>query len=621
MTIGSRFNAYREQLIRIQAVLLWAGRHLKEGESLIASVEGFSHRYAMQYGRISKTRARADRMPAIIVCEPRNLSRLTRGHVKCWRPIFRSPFFEVWENMGRFSGNIPARHGLTKERSISLLAIARDVLTDAVSSENEKAHSATPKGLDTFAEDLASADVAVWIDGELRASMLVTNRPLIEAVKEAAARAARDSRFRPLDANELMRARLELTVWFDLEIPLLPSEIARGDIYHTKVYIARKMGKTGWYLPTVFNCVRFTSLADLLGTLASNKGGFSPEGMTTSLSEAQGWIEPSDGIEALELRGPVVKRNFIQSPICLVLPKIVDSAFQAAEQLVSLQETNGFIESVIDPFESYPTVRMQWARLAFCAHALAIFGSEFKNISYEDAAKRLVAYLSRHLHQAALPDSTRVLTEVYLGRAAQTLNLKENEGFAVSVATQDVSKQSYDPMLYLQSSLFLYAAGHTYRAKAEELYRIVVERFLRDVAEKNSLSLASYAELVTLAPLFADHVTTKHIEKLYKDTQLDDGSFPNTPSTTFAYSRGTAKIFEVMASDPLRYQSQLKECASWLLDMQYNSDNLYFVRDAQKRSMLKGGFRHDAGNQQAWIDASAHFIVGVARLRAHCLFG
>ena len=623
MSLIGEFRAYREQRIRVKAALAWAEATLKEGESLIVSITGFAREYAVHGGRLSALRSSAERIPSLIVCEPNALTELVQGRRErkgSWSPLFRSPVFEMWEHTGRFSDRLPARHGLSNEDAAALLRMARDVLRRTVAGEAVPPQTSM-KEREAFASDIVSADVAVWVDGELRASMITAGKPLVEAVATAAARAARDGRFRPLEEGELARARLELATWSGPEIPLLPLEIARGDVYYTKAYIARNEGKTGWYLPTVFNCVRFASLAHLLDTLARKKGGFSPDGARYFIAETHGWIESEDANTVLRLRGPMPAREALSGSVCLGLPIFLEGATRSADRLVSLQEPDGSIGSVVDPFESPPNRSMQWVRLAFAAYALAAFGRETGRVPYRDAATRLSGYLSRHLRRSSLPEAARLLTEIYLGQAARALSLeKEMNGIADAVS-REAPNQPYEPILYLQASAFLHAAGSAYRAEAEALYRTAAERFVSALEEGGPLSFAAYAELIVLAPLFKDAATARRAERWYKESQQADGSFPDTPDSSFAYTRGTGKIFEAMADDPERYQEQLRRCASWLLSMQYGKEDLYFVPDAKKRAMLEGGFRHDGGNPQAWIDADAHFLLGAARLRARCLLG
>ncbi len=620
----SSFNAYREQRIRAQAVLDWAQKELREGEWIFVSLEGFVRNYVMQNGRILRARLRNQNSPSIIICEPRGLGALTQGNTKGWSPLFRSPLFEAWENTARFIDRIPARHGLPDKDSLALLAIARKVLRQTLSAGNEMQYARYTRGFERYNNDIVSVNMTAWIKGEFRASMTVIEKPLVEAIVDASMGLADDIRCRPIEEFELEDARLEITVWSTLAIPLLSLEVARGDVYHTKAYLIYNNGKIcGCRIPSVFNCARFRNLDQFLSSMTKTEGERPYEKPIFFISETHGWIESEDKTHILGMRGPVVRRQRPAGDLCLSLRSMVESATLAANGLISLQEPNGYVESIIDPFESYPKKNTHWVRLAFGAYALALFGSEIKNESYCDAARRLYSYVSKRLGLKTMPDQTKILIEAYLGRTAQVLRMGSNEvQRAAEVVAREAPLQSYEPIFYLQCSVFLHGvADNAFHSAAENLYRTAANRFFTDGPESEWLSLAAYAEIIALAPIFDDAKSVKCVENWYKSFQNYDGSFYSRPVCTTALARSTGKVFEVMADNPTRYEKELLGSAAWMMEMQYTKQNLYFMPDVKKREMLIGGFRHDAGNQQAWIDAAAHYLIGVARLHRHCLFG
>ena len=94
--------------------------------------------------------------------------------------------------------------------------------------------------------------------------------------------------------------------------------------------------------------------------------------------------------------------------------------------------------------------------------------------------------------------------------------------------------------------------------------------------------------------------------------QLRDGSFPATSRGGTPYVRGTGKVFEVLAARLGCGRDAVLAAARWLLNLQYDRANTFFVA-VPVRERILGGFRHDYGNPEAWIDAAAHFILGGAR--------
>jgi len=53
---------------------------------------------------------------------------------------------------------------------------------------------------------------------------------------------------------------------------------------------------------------------------------------------------------------------------------------------------------------------------------------------------------------------------------------------------------------------------------------------------------------------------------------------------------------------------------SWLKDMQYVEEAVYFVKP-ELRERTIGGFRHDVYNQEIWMDSAAHVLIGGSRIR------
>ena len=69
----------------------------------------------------------------------------------------------------------------------------------------------------------------------------------------------------------------------------------------------------------------------------------------------------------------------------------------------------------------------------------------------------------------------------------------------------------------------------------------------------------------------------------------------------------------MLALEAVAHAKELKRAGQWLFDRQYDENNLFFVTKSM-RDMLRGGFRHDHQNSDAWIDAAGHMLLGVARI-------
>jgi hypothetical protein len=151
-------------------------------------------------------------------------------------------------------------------------------------------------------------------------------------------------------------------------------------------------------------------------------------------------------------------------------------------------------------------------------------------------------------------------------------------------------------------------AGH----KCESLRRDLAERFARATAAEQPVSLAEWAELGAASPV--DSTTSRDVRDWLRSWQLSSGAFPESTASDFVYSRGTGKIFEVLAVRPAEAPSAIDRAFGWLRSMQYRPDSAFFVPHEHWGRVL-GGLRHDYYGPDAWIDAAGHFLLGLARLR------
>ena len=125
------------------------------------------------------------------------------------------------------------------------------------------------------------------------------------------------------------------------------------------------------------------------------------------------------------------------------------------------------------------------------------------------------------------------------------------------------------------------------------------------------MSLAEWAELAAAFP--TDSNTSREVRDWLRSWQLPSGAFPETTTSDFVYSRGTGKVFEVLALRPAESPGALDRALAWLLSMQYRPNSAFFVPYEHWGRVL-GGLRHDYYGPDAWIDAAGHFLLGLARL-------
>jgi hypothetical protein len=127
------------------------------------------------------------------------------------------------------------------------------------------------------------------------------------------------------------------------------------------------------------------------------------------------------------------------------------------------------------------------------------------------------------------------------------------------------------------------------------------------------MALAEWAELVAAFPL--DARPSRDVAEWLCAKQRADGAFPNTTASDFPYTRGTAKIFEVLTLRPADCARAADRALQWLRTLQYRPDAVFFVPE-EHRDRILGGLRHDHRDTDAWIDAAGHLLVGLARLES-----
>ena len=187
-----------------------------------------------------------------------------------WLCIFKVPRFEVWENKERSVTVPPLRWGLSEKTKGIALTVARDALKHFLLHKTLLSHDYF-KTLPSQFYLKGNVDVALWVNGSLRGSIIVQQKLFGEGIAEAATLATRGNRFKPLEYRELPETRIEITLFSDLKAPLSANDYAKGDIYPEKGYVLEYKKHREWFFPEVFNCTSFRNLDDFLARLAYKK--------------------------------------------------------------------------------------------------------------------------------------------------------------------------------------------------------------------------------------------------------------------------------------------------------------------------------------------------------------
>ncbi len=182
------------------------------------------------------------------------------------------------------------------ERGAVLLALARAALCGELGAEPPPQVSSGPR--DWLAAPGASF-VTLELDGALRGCVgsLEARRPLIEDVRgNAVAAALRDPRFPRLEAGELDRIRIEVSVLSDLEPVEAADEagLARRLRPGVDGLVLEHQGRRGTFLPAVWRHLPLP--AEFLRQL-KRKAGLAPDfwspEMRVSRYTVDSWAEPA----------------------------------------------------------------------------------------------------------------------------------------------------------------------------------------------------------------------------------------------------------------------------------------------------------------------------------------
>lgn len=550
------------------------------------------------------------------------LSLESKSKSSDWVNVFQSPVLEIWENTSKHPlDKRPLRFGLSNAEKSALLTVARTKLIQQLNPSeydiNELDKTTLPRLM-----LIGTADVALWVNGELRGSMIVENKSVTKAVKEAVVLAASDSRFKPLQFDELDATRIEITIMNNLRIPLQFDEVQKNEIYSEKGYFMHIENKNGWFVPTVFNCLQFKTLNDLRKLLLTQKMNFSsaPRENPIFIYEVFSFIESSIRTP-LTLRGPIVTQAV--STANTVWQDTENIAKNAVLHLSKIQEPDGNIPPIISVL-SGKSNQIDWVRLAHTTWGLTLYGIEAKNKVSTATALKAYSYLRQYIFShRSISNLTRCLTLVYFTNTAILLEKDEDAGKGIKFISNTLPNLSYEPILFSQiaSCLFKYSERNpAYLSQAIYLTTIIQTDFNKQRISGSNISLASYAELILLLQTLGNNLNNisyieqaQEIATWYSSQQLPNGSFPSFPHSMYTYTRGTGKIFETLAALPQANEWSQENVISWFHDMQYSGENSYFIKK-EIREKIIGGFRHDDTNQDVWIDSASHFLIGAARL-------
>lgn len=525
--------------------------------------------------------------------------------------LFSSDFLKIVE-IYNTEDTRRIRHGISGAEKQYLLSECRKYVCDILTNKTPSFDAALLSTNKTLYTQIADVDVVMWVNGKVRGSIIKRGLPFNNAVISSALASLRDSRFKPIERSELNLLTIEINILSDLYIPI-PQFSNHDYIDGHKGYFVTYNHKSGWYLPAVFNAQKYNDLPHLLYELAFKKASIENRNLN---SEAFSMFEVCTFVE--KTPNAMVSNITVESDM--------DKIISAADWLVRIQYTSGFMPTVISPY-GYTKDKADWVRMALVAYALKLYGLTVHIEQYAMAANTTYAYIRDTIDTLALlPRNTYTLTIIYLCKVAiLDNNLEELNKLFKKIETELVVSD-FSIIAQLQLASFFLEMPH--RETKFELMALNIIESQFDAWENlsskmgNVLSYAEYAELIPLlyslsaknnTPKNNFHEKYKKIVSWYTDNQLPNGAFPNTTESSYTYTRGTGKIVEALAIDKENLEMALKGL-QWVMGLQYTNDNLYNIHPTERDSFL-GSLMHDHTDHSAWTDSVSHILIGAARLK------
>ncbi len=448
------FNKNRKQL---KAIFNWLSGIVNQNDLILVERdgkrEGYYFEFPLKFGDKPKKSAEFNESRAgFFIRFSSGAKSAPEGE---WHKIFSSPELEVYESKKRFEGKQfkPLRWGLNEEEKRTALKIARKSIEIFLKEKR------IPKTID-FSFSLSGIfylktdlDVALWTNGVLRGSWVVENNFLGEGIIETAIFACRDTRFKPLEFDELKNTRIEITLFSDLKTPLSKGLIDKDEIFYDKGYLLKKGEKQGWFLPEVFNVLPFKNLKEFLFRLGTEKTFLQPEEIFNKRTEffvfeVDDFIEGEGKEEILSLVGPVAQAGKSEG-------EIKNSAISAADWLLKMQEPDGNFIPIINPLTGR-TSQIDWPRSLLAGWSLIEFGKATGDKKYIEAGRQNFSYGKKYLldEQIIKKANNEGLDLAYLGQAALSLAYPQEARQCGEKILEKESQLKFEPILFSQVGSF-----------------------------------------------------------------------------------------------------------------------------------------------------------------------
>ncbi len=622
------FNKHKKQL---KAVFDWLSAATGQNEIILLErenkQEAYCFKFPLKFGDKPKKLGNFDK---------NNVSFLTKfsSHISQpgnndWCLIFSSPEIEIFENKKRVlqSQLNPLYRGISEEGKREILNLARRSL-ELFLAEGTRLKMDSPDARLDFYNSRTDLNVALWTKGALRGFYTLEGSMLIEGIINASISAAQNPGFKPLSANELVDTKIEITLISDLKIPLSKDLIKKNEIFYDKGYLLKKGGRKNWFLPALFNIKRFRDLKDFIVELSPEKK--IDEEAEIFIFEVEDFIEGEKKDEILALNGPIIRTGMPDGGVKQI-------ACLAAEWLLKVQEPDGNFIPIINPLTGAKT-QVDWSRSGLIAWSLVEFSKTIDGAAYFEAGERTFFYLKKYLlDNSTIVDGfdSALISLAFLGETALSLGYWQESSEAGSKILRKGAGAKFEPVSFCQAGSFLANLAKKEARFFEPAWRLanlLESEFKNNLKGKKPMSLPAWAGLADLflrifeiTDDYSSLTKAKEIVDWLLSNQLECGAFKSTNDSNFTHVRATGKVIEILAHvftlgnkkidaafDFTYHKNCLKKAFAWLGEMQYSSQNSYFV-PRENLDLVMGGLRHDYFNPELWIDSAGHLILGASR--------
>ncbi len=455
--------------------------------------------------------------------------------------------------------------------------------------------------------------VSLFVRGILRGSMIVTGQNLAEGLIQAVERALEDIRFNNISMDEIPDVVVQVSLFSELFMPVLLSEIRRETPLPRKGYAVFSDKANGYYLPTVFGLGLFPTLASITKQLYKEKLGMSyVAGDEKNLrlftvrqfygcsgfSSGENRVFASCGVAHLQVGSG---ESDLGSDVAILR----DRAYMFLLSYVAKGCTIPSICNIVTGSTLHNPTRQVFTLYAFVKGCQP--GDRLPVMSY---ATHLYNHSVASREEEKIVHVTeRIFFLVYRGMLARQLYGVKKDTDSIGTLIKHMPASIKEPLLLAMLAHFFIdgndmSTARLYGEQVFELFRTTRKR-------KAEVPLADFIEVVYLAKVFSLCSNKEWEEMVYffLRYQNGNGSFWSTTANSLGYARGTAKIIEVLYA--YRYLPEVNQAIQkalrYIRSLTIDGDVLFL--DGDKKSLYSGTVMESEASSDLFVDTLGHILL------------